>query len=95
MVVAASESTGVGEAPRYTAGCTPTLAVSVLSVQCTSTPVKGAVGEARDASQHDGALPSGVWVRSAPNVVAARAPAGTSSSAHRRARENRTAMAAL
>src|SRR5207249_2647066 len=86
VVVAASEPTR--EAPRYAAGCTPTPDVSVLSDQCTNTPVKGAVGDAKDASQHDGALPSGVWPRSAPNVTAARAPAGTSSSAQSRASGN-------
>ena len=81
--------------PRKTAGAT--LGVEfVRSVQCTSTPLAGAVGEAEEAPQPTRApLPSGIRLGSAPNVTAARAAAGTSSSTQRRAAENRTAMAAL
>ena len=78
-----------------TAGATLAV-VSVRSVQRTSTPSAGAVGEAEEASQHPTArCRRASGRRSAPNVTAARAPAGTSSSMHRRAAENRTAMAAL
>jgi hypothetical protein len=69
---------------------------SVRSVQCTSTPLAGAVGEPSKAKPPTPApLPSGIRLWSAPNVTAARAPAGTSSSMHRRANANRTAMTAL
>jgi hypothetical protein len=50
--IAPEATTAVVEAPRYTAGWTLTLAVCVLSAQCTSTPVKGAVGESSESSQH-------------------------------------------
>jgi hypothetical protein len=58
-VIVASEATGMGEPPRYAAGWTLT-AESVLNDQRTNTPVNGAAGEPRDASQHAGVLPSGV-----------------------------------
>jgi hypothetical protein len=70
VVVVVSEATGAVDPARYTAGWTLT-AEFVLSDQRTNTPVRGAAGEPRKASQHAGVLPSGVWPTSAPKVVAA------------------------
>ena len=66
-----------------------------LSVQCTSTPLEGAVGRGEQrVGAHGGGARMGVWSGGAPNVAAAP-PRGGAEQQAEKSRKKRTAMAAL